>query len=209
MPTYNNQVVLEIAHGVKAFLSVRAGVTRTEAPDIDSQQLQQRLERKNERIEQLERSLEARDRRIARLEVKGGAVNPENLVWIFGTARTGSTWLGSMLEELEDWDHWREPYVGVLFGNLYYRRPESHRRSTHYILGRPKKAWLGSERSFVLEGAAAKFPDMGKKGYLAVKEPHGSIGAPIMMEALPESRGVLGPRPARRRRLCPGRPKER
>jgi hypothetical protein len=185
MPVYSNRIVVEVACGVKAFLNLKLGVTRSELPEPENSAEQRR------QIRQLRQALESKDRRIARLERKAGSVNPENLVWIFGTARTGSTWLGSMLEELEDWGHWREPYVGALFGNLYYRRPESHRRSPHYILGRPKKTWLGSVRSFVLEGAAAKFPGMGAKDYLAVKEPHGSIGAPIMMEALPESRMIF------------------
>jgi Sulfotransferase domain len=44
-------------------------------------------------------------------------------------------------------------------------------------------------RSFVLEGAADRFPELGD-GYLVIKEPNGSIGAPLLTQALPESRLV-------------------
>jgi hypothetical protein len=46
-------------------------------------------------------------------------------------------------------------------------------------------------RTFVLEGADARFPELGENGYLVVKEPNGSVGAPLLVEALPESRVIL------------------
>lgn len=46
-------------------------------------------------------ALEARDRLIARLEDGEGAVRAENIIWISVTARTGSMWLVSMVEETE------------------------------------------------------------------------------------------------------------
>lgn len=190
MPVYANQIVLEMSRGAKAFLSVRAGITRGAVPGSGVMQTQELLERKKKRIEQLERAPEARDRRIVRLEGRV-SIDPANLIWIFGTARTGSTWLGSMMEELENHAHWREPYVGDLFGSYYQKLPENRARSQHHILGRHRKAWLRSVRNFVLEGARARFPELGEKGYLIIKEPHGSHGAPLLMEALPESRMIF------------------
>ena len=46
-------------------------------------------------------------------------------------------------------------------------------------------------RTFVLEGADARFPELGENGFLVVKEPNGSVGAPLLVEALPESRVIL------------------
>src|SRR5215210_7273429 len=58
-------------------------------------------------------------------------------------------------------------------------------------MGRHREAWLGSIRNFVLDGARAIFPALPEDGHLIIKEPNGSIGAPLLMEALPESRIVL------------------
>jgi hypothetical protein len=117
---------------------------------------------------------------------------PENIVWIFGTGRSGSTWLGSMMEGLEGCAMWNEPLVGNLFGNFHYFRVGERKSGTQYILGEPyKETWLGPMRDLVLGGAAARFPGVAEGGYLIIKEPNGSIGAPLLMEALPESRMIF------------------
>ena len=120
-------------------------------------------------------------------------IRPENIVWIFGNAKTGSTWLSWMMEELKGYAVWREPYVGELFGRPYYNWVgERHFESKHFILGGPsKKSWLNSVRSFVLSEASARFPEVAPGGYLVIKEPNGSVGAPLLMEALPESRMIF------------------
>jgi Sulfotransferase domain len=46
-------------------------------------------------------------------------------------------------------------------------------------------------RAFVLDSAGKRFPALAEGGYLVIKEPHGSEGAPLLMEALPESRMIL------------------
>src|ERR687894_904801 len=51
-----------------------------------------------------------------------GGIRAENIIWIFGAGRTGSTWLSAMLGEFEGHAVWKEPLVGALFGNLYYDR---------------------------------------------------------------------------------------
>ena len=129
----------------------------------------------------------------ARGPLRGGdGVLPENLVWIFGTGRSGSTWLASMMESLDKHAMWNEPLVGNLFGNFYYFRAGDRKRGMHSILGeRYKETWLGPIRDLVLGGAAARFPEVIGGGYLVIKEPNGSIGAPLLMEALPESRMIF------------------
>jgi hypothetical protein len=98
-----------------------------------------------------------------------------------------------MMGELEGHAVWREPYVGQLFGRLYHNWVgEKHFESKHFILGGPqKKSWLRSVRAFLLSEADARFPEVADGGFLIVKEPNGSIGAPLLIEALPESRMIF------------------
>jgi hypothetical protein len=120
------------------------------------------------------------------------SLRPENIVWIFGTGRSGSTWLGSMMGSQDGCAMWNEPLVGNLFGNFYYFRMGDRKMGKHSILGEHyKEAWLGPMRDLVLGGGAARFPEVVERGYLIIKEPNGSIGAPLMMEAFPESRMIL------------------
>jgi hypothetical protein len=131
-------------------------------------------------------SLRSRARRSSR------GVKPENIVWIFGTGRSGSTWLGSMMGGLDGCAMWNEPLVGNLFGNFHYFRVGGRKTGRQYILGEHyKETWLGPMRDLVLGGAAARFPEVIGGGYLIIKEPNGSIGAPLLMEALPESRMIF------------------
>ncbi len=122
-------------------------------------------------------------------------MRPENIVWIFGSARTGSTWLSRMMGELRGQEVWNEPLVGALFGDFYYERaaPRIGKRGKHHILGDGyRESWIPSIRAFVLKEAAARFPKLaGPDNYLIVKEPNGSLGAPLLMEAVPESRMIL------------------
>jgi len=97
-----------------------------------------------------------------------------------------------MMEELEGHAVWREPSIGRLFGEFYYFHSREGQRGTrNYVLGEKQKGtWLRSIRNFVLEGANGRFPEVGDS-YLVIKEQVGSVGAPLLTEALPESRIVF------------------
>ena len=152
--------------------------------------------------ERLRRELaEANDRiarqklRIKRLEEGGEdrhGLEPENVVWIFGTGRSGNTWLTAMMESA---GHavWKEPAIGRLFGEFYYHGARKNQReNAKFVMGDPRKdLWLGSIRRFVLEGARGRFPELSGRNYLVVKEQVGSLGAPLLLGALPESRTIL------------------
>jgi hypothetical protein len=153
-------------------------------------------------VERLRNELAEASDRIAqqRLQIKrfeegsedDRSVKPENIVWIFGTGRSGNTWLSSMMGDLGGFVVWREPNVGFLFGYLYYDWAREGQRGTrNFILGRYKESWLNSIRNFVLDEARTRFPALSEDEYLVIKEPNGSIGAPLMMEALPESRMIF------------------
>jgi hypothetical protein len=96
VPAFKKNVVVEIAQGIRAYLNLEGGVTRRPLA-----------------------SLRWRTPDGAGAEADG--VNPENIVWIFGSGRSGSTWLSSMMGDLEGHALWGEPWVGALFGNYYYR----------------------------------------------------------------------------------------
>lgn len=188
MPIFKQNLILEAARNVKVFFEVRIGIVRGAMPAQDAAGDREQLA--------------ARDREISRLRARlaagsGGAhtggVRPENLIWMFGVARTGSSWLGAMMADLDDHAMWYEPYVGDLFGYAYYMRAgEQQRRREDFILGdHYKEAWTRSVRTFVLDGVNARFSGMPEDGYVVIKEPNGSVGAPLLVDALPESRVIL------------------
>lgn len=81
--------------------------------------------------------------------------------------------------------------IGLLFGNFYSTTSANHAeaRSQDYIFGnRHKDSWTNSIRTFVLAEANARFPDT---DHLVIKEPNSSIGAPLLLDALPESSVLL------------------
>ena len=84
---------------------------------------------------------------------------------------------------------WFEPRVGYIFEPQRFKETGGDQ----YILSQQyRDVWVGSIRNFVLDGADARFPQAtGPEDYLMIKEPAGSAGAPVLMEAFPESRVVL------------------
>ena len=145
---------------------------------------------KTELARALRRASRGVRRARAQRSAEGGPA-PQNLVWIFGSARTGSTWLGAMMADVKGYRWWHEPMVGYLFGHPYYERAKARRRDEHFVLGGEKELWLGPVRRFVLDSVGTRFPGMGGDDYLVVKEPHGTLGSPLLLQALPESRMIL------------------
>ena len=190
MPTLA-QKLYRVMPGLKAF----AGTSAARDQSQYRRQAERWLKRQRARIKKQIEVIQNLRKRVSENThgAKPPRIRPENIVWIFGAARTGSTWLAFMMEELEHHTVWREPYVGELFGRLYYKWVgEKHFETKHFILGqRSRRSWLKSVRSFVMNEATARFPEVADDGYLVIKEPNGSIGAPLMMEALPESRMVF------------------
>jgi hypothetical protein len=198
MPVFNSRTVIELARGMRAFLNLEAGLTSGEIPARDPDAAGQpashaaELARVRMRLEEKEREIAGLRQRLAAPAPRSGGVNPENVVWIFCSNRSGSTWLSSMMGEIEGHEVWNEPLVGKLFGDLYYAGAAGHQKVKHYILGDYHKgSWLDSIQSFVLSEANARFPEVAEGGYLIIKEPNGSIGAPLLSEAMPTSRVIF------------------
>ena len=145
-------------------------------------------------LKQRNAALRKRDETISQLreelsQVRSGSESfpAEGLIWIFGSARTGSTWLGKMLGSLPGAGLWSEPAIGAMVGEFYYER-FPHRRGHRFLLAdKYRDVWLRGIRSLVLDGVSARVDET----LAVIQEPHGAIGAPILSEALPESRMVL------------------
>ena len=203
MPGFSNRTVIGVVRGIKVLLSLEVLVTRgalpgqKPAPPAAPPRARKELVRVRQRLRKREREL---GRLRAEHERTNGGVEPArgvepgNMIWLFGSGRTGSSWLSAMMGDIEGQFRWNEPYVGELFGTAYYLRAGDRMRGRKdYVLAdSDREARMRAIRSFVLESANARFSDAAGPGrYVVVKEPNGSLGAPLLMEALPESRMVL------------------
>jgi hypothetical protein len=137
----------------------------------------------------------ARLKTSPRGSLEGGGLaglDPSKVIWIFCLGRSGSTWVRAMLSDLLPCKVWEEPKVGQLFGAFYEKARPGQRASTNFVLSDPTRpVWTRALRRFVLEVASASHPSIRPTEYLLIKEPDGAIGAPLLMDALPESRMVL------------------
>jgi Sulfotransferase domain len=123
---------------------------------------------------------------------QGNTINPENLVWIFGMGRSGNTWLVGMMRDMPFQRAWDEPYVGQLFGNFYEEARVQALSRTHFIMGDPiRKGWVRSIRNFVLDGVGYVHTTLSPEEYVVIGEHNSSVGAPLLMEAFPDSRLIL------------------
>jgi sulfotransferase family protein len=192
VPVFKKHLAFKVARGIRVFLDVGAGVTRdvaaaevergANAPKVSGAAQQTDVQKPKEAEKSTRRSPTS---------PQAGGIIPENIVWIFGAGRTGSSWLSRMMGEPEGHTVWFEPWVGALF-DPYHLRLNDH-KGKHFIFSdRYKSTWQRSIRRFVLDGANARFPEAaGASSYLVIKEPGGSVGAFLLMEALPTSRMVL------------------
>jgi hypothetical protein len=188
MPVFKQQLSVA-ARGIRAFLNLEAGVTRVE----DAVGPRRELATKDGKLERGSPQPAGVEGLVSRSSASDGAsvVKPENVIWMFGSGRSGSTWLSSMMGDMSGQTLWGEPWVGTLFGHFYYGQDQRRRQSPQFILGRYREVWLGSIRDLILNTASAAFPELAQDDYLVIKEPNGSVGAPLLMEALPESRMIL------------------
>jgi hypothetical protein len=203
MPVFRQRAAL-VVRSLRAFLNLEAGIVRGEAPELRAPAggAKPPAAKQDGLVQQLRRELNEKSKENDRLRSRlaagqygflGEGVRPENVIWMFGSGRTGSSWLSTMMGDIEGYARWNEPYVGEIFGTAYYVRAGDRMRGRKdYALGEDyREAWIRSIRNFVLEGANARFSGLGEGIYLVIKEPNGSMGAPLLAEAFPESRIVL------------------
>jgi hypothetical protein len=110
LPVFRNHTILEImrgikVRGIKAFLRARSQANR-------------QLRNKNREVLQIRSRLGSEVGENA----KANSILEQNIVWMFCSERTGSTWLASMMGDLQEHATWNEPLVGLLFGRFYNAR---------------------------------------------------------------------------------------
>ena len=172
--------------------------------DRQLEKLREQVAKKNEhlkRLPKLRMKVTDKDRQLEKLQEKvvqailngDGAhpndIRPEDIVWIIGSPRTGSTWLSRMLGELENCEVWQEPFFGVILSFRDNIANQGWVASQNFILGDPNKPiWLNYMKQMFLAVADVRFAG---HGYLVVKEPNGSVGARLVLEAFPESKVIF------------------
>lgn len=122
-------------------------------------------------------------------------------MWIFGSPRTGSTWLMRMLGDLPGVVQVDEPYIGAHLGPWAAGQTRgageplqrvNDRFADHvgYVLGHERRPlWKPAVRTFILElveGLSGQGPQT--PSFVVIKEPNGSQGADVIMECLPRAR---------------------
>ena len=82
--------------------------------------------------------------------------------------------------------------LGELFGSFYDNSPQYRLLHRGYIASKfHREDWLHSIRSFVLDNALRRYPEMTPGRYLIIKEHLRPAGTPLLLEALPESRVIF------------------
>lgn len=110
-----------------------------------------------------------------------------DLVWIFSSGRSGTTWLMRLLARSLDVHKWNEPRIGRMLNTFVQK--EGWRPGGEHLLSEPmRKAFIAGVGGFVRSAVREKY---GSEGMVVIKEPNGSSAAPLLSEALPESRLIL------------------
>ena len=113
------------------------------------------------------------------------AIFETKMVWMFGSPRSGTTWLGARLLNHHKNIIWNEPYAGVHFNIL-----KSQTKRKGYLFSEAeKKNWLPELKKFILSRAYSHAQTRQKN--LVIKEPNGSDGADLLLECFPNSKLIF------------------
>lgn len=140
--------------------------------------------------------------RVGNLAERSNAsrLTAEDLVWIMGSPRTGSTWLLNLLAGLTDGSRLDEPWIAPHLGALSTILPgwpeEAARSIFDVARDRPgyvfadshEEIWAPAMADVVLRSFAARIPSAKSRRPVFVKEPVGATGAPLLMRCLPGTR---------------------
>src|SRR5215210_2963852 len=89
---------------MRAFLNLQAGVNRSgivpPPPWLPQAEQTKELEKAREEVASKDRELRELRARLLKSSavIESGGLRPEKVVWIFGTGRSGNTWLTAMME---------------------------------------------------------------------------------------------------------------
>src|SRR5258706_5553456 len=118
---------------------------------------------------------------------------------MLGCGRSGTTWLLNMLCQLPDVDGMNEPLIGAHLSvrvssvsnvddandkTVYAVR---HGSLDYFFADQRRAEWQPALRALLLAGLHGRRPDH-PNTLLVIKEPNGSVAAPLLMSALPHAR---------------------
>ena len=118
----------------------------------------------------------------------------KNLVWIFASPRSGTTWLGARLLA-ERFLMIDEPKIGSHLGfsrlgkNTIGDLISLENREDYFFSNQFKDTWKYFLRKLILNRIYAQIRDTRKK--IIIKEPNGSIGADMISDCLPNSKIII------------------
>lgn len=115
---------------------------------------------------------------------------PEKLGWIFGCARTGSTWLGEMLGCVHGIQYWHEPYFGKFF-HFIEGKPKDADRPQSFFSSRFQSIWLSGFQRMFSEMARLRYSAAGPDSALIVKEVNAPEFCPYVQRVFPWARLIL------------------
>jgi hypothetical protein len=117
-------------------------------------------------------------------------VGLDDLVWIVGSGRTGSTWLSQMLAAASGAALWFEPNFARAIGVTGL--PEnSYEQSPLFVLGGLPEHWIPPVRAFILAAVRARYPDHRRGHPLILKDQNNGEQIGRVLLAVPESRVLL------------------
>ena len=137
--------------------------------------------------------------KITELSAEEEDILEKNLVWIFASPRSGTSWLGIQLLSYNTFTM-DEPYIGEhlcipkVSAGVISRKFDHHqkRKSTpeHYFFSEKyADTWKHFTRKLILNRIHSQFHDLSKN--IIIKEPHGSLAADIISECLPNSKIII------------------
>jgi len=126
----------------------------------------------------------------------------KNLVWIFASPRSGTSWLGTQLLSYQT-NSVNEPQLGVHLGmrepqirHDVIRRIDLYKKDPDYFFSeRYFNTWKVYLRKMLLNRLHAQVQDISKP--LIVKEPSGAMGSDVLVKCTPNSKIIFMIRDAR------------
>lgn len=120
----------------------------------------------------------------------------KNLVWIFASPRSGTSWLGTQLLSYQTISL-NEPQLGVHIGmreptirDRIVRRIEIFQNEPDYFFSNQyKDTWNFYLRKLLLNRIFAQVQDVTKR--VIIKEPSGTMGSDILAQCVPKSKIIL------------------
>lgn len=123
-----------------------------------------------------------------------GGFSESQVTWVFGHPRSGTTWLGRLLDDGLNLKLWNEPYMGQLLGFLNILRrndPLRFEDPTFWMSDPQRDNWRASLNALFTDVIARQAGPLGDRVGLAIKEPNGSVAAPVILEAMPQATAIF------------------